>query len=64
MQRYNQLKKIGIRKRYHLGHNQWGYPIISLVLSDRTVWDLIPEYNIYEKREGILWNEGMKFTNI
>lgn len=64
MKKYNSLKSLGIKKRYNRGLNKYGYREITVVLQDRTVWDLIPEYNIYERREGIMWNEGMKFHNI
>lgn len=64
MKKYQDLKKIGIKKRYNLGLNKWDYPVIVLVLQDRSIWDLIPEFNKYERREGMLWNEGLDKTKI
>jgi hypothetical protein len=55
----NTLHSFGIKKKFRLGVNKYGYADVVLVLQDRTVWDLIPEYNIYEQRDGWLWNESM-----
>ena len=48
---YHQLKAYGIKKKYDLGRNDWGFREYLIVDEDNNQWDYIPEDGIYELRD-------------
>lgn len=49
-----ELDKAGIKKKFELGRNNWGFNERVIIDNNLNQWDYIPEDNIYELRtEGI-----------
>lgn len=48
---YGELKRVGMKKKFDLGQNEWGFLEHVIIDNDDRQWDYIPEDNIYELRE-------------
>lgn len=48
---YFELEQLGIRKVIHKGRNEYGLKEKEIIMNDGSVWDYIPEDNLYEKKD-------------
>lgn len=48
---YSELQALGIKKKYDLGINEWGFRERLIVDEFDNQWDYIPEDQLYEKRD-------------
>lgn len=48
---YHELDALGIKKKYNLGRNEWGFHEYLIVDIYDNQWDYIPEDGYYEKRD-------------
>lgn len=48
---YFELEALGIKKKYDLGKNEWGFRERLIIDEFDNQWDYIPEDQLYEKRD-------------